>query len=65
MHPENQAGLEDSLLDLHRSVNRLIRVIQEHAETLERGDEVLDKLPMLDFYNDELLRNIDGMRGLD
>jgi hypothetical protein len=62
MTSDNLASLEDSLMDLHHSVNRLIRVMQEHADTLERGDEVLDKLPMLDFYNDELLRNIHNMR---
>ncbi len=62
MTPEKYASLEDSLLDLHQSVNRLIKVIHEHADSLERGDEVLDKLPMLDFYNDELLRNIHNMK---
>jgi hypothetical protein len=62
MSPENLTSLEDSLLDLHRSVNRLIQVMQDHAGTLDRGEDVLDKLPMLDFYNDELLRNIHNMR---
>lgn len=62
MTPQNLASLEESLMDLHHSVDRLIRVIQEHAVGLERGDEVLDKLPMLDFYNDELLRNIQEMK---
>lgn len=57
-----QASLEDSLMDLHNSVHRLIKVIQEHAGSLDRGAEVLDKLPMLDFYNDDLLRNIENMR---
>jgi hypothetical protein len=42
----------------------LIKVIQENASTLERGNEVLNKLPLLDFYNDDLLRNIDNMRNL-
>lgn len=65
MTPEKYASLEDSLLDLHQSVNRLIKVIQEHADSLDRGDEVLDKLPMLDFYNDELLRNIHNMKSGD
>lgn len=59
------ASLEDSLMDLHNSVNRLIRVIQEHAGSLDRGAEVLDKLPMLDFYNDDLLRNIHNMKTRD
>lgn len=62
MSPENLNGLEDSLLDLHHSVNRLIKVMQDHAGNLDCGDAVLDKLPMLDFYNDELLRNIHNMR---
>jgi hypothetical protein len=62
MSSENLAGLEASLMDLHHSVNRLIQVMQEHACTLERGNEVLDKLPLLDFYNGELLRNIHDMR---
>jgi hypothetical protein len=62
MHIEHLAGLEDSLLDLHHSVNKLIKVIQENAATLERGDEVLNKLPLLDFYNDDLLRNLGKMR---
>ena len=65
MTPDNMASLEDSLMDLHNSVNRLIKVMQEHAGSLDRGDEVLDKLPMLDFYNDELLRNIHNMRERD
>jgi len=55
-------GLEDSLMDLHHSVNKLIKVIQDNAGTLDRGAEVLDKLPILDFYNDDLLRNINNMR---
>ena len=62
MSSQNLASLEESLMDLHHSVDRLIRVIQEHAVTLDRGDEVLDKLPMLDFYNGELLRNIRSMK---
>lgn len=62
MSPENLISLEDSLLDLHHSVNRLIKVMQDHASTLACGEDVLDKLPMLDFYNDELLRNIHNMR---
>lgn len=65
MTPDNMANLEDSLMDLHHSVNRLIKVMQEHAGSLDRGDEVLDKLPILDFYNDELLRNIHNMRERD
>lgn len=62
MISDNLAGLEASLMDLHHSVSRLIEVMQEHAGTLDRGDEVLDKLPLLDYYNDELLRNIHDMR---
>ena len=59
---DNLAGLEASLIGLHLSVNKLIKVIQDNAATLDRGDEVLNKLPMLDFYNDDLLRNIEAMR---
>ncbi len=59
---ENLMGLESSLLDLHSSVAKLIRVIQESAASLDRGQDVLDKLPLLDFYNDDLLRNIGNMR---
>lgn len=62
MHTESTIGLEDSLMDLHHSVTKLIKVIQDNAGTLDRGAEVLDKLPMLDFYNDDLLRNIHNMR---
>jgi hypothetical protein len=65
MSPENLVSLEDSLLDLHQSVNRLIKVMQDQAATLTCGEAVLDKLPMLDFYNDELLRNIHNMRERD
>jgi hypothetical protein len=60
--PENLLGLEDSLMDLHISVNKLIKVIHENAATLERRGEIMDKLPLLDFYNDDLLRNINTMR---
>lgn len=63
MHTDSMIGLEDSLMDLHHSVTKLIKVIQDNAATLDRGAEVLDKLPMLDFYNDDLLRNINNMRG--
>ena len=59
---DNLAGLEASLMGLHLSVSKLIKVIQDNAATLDRGDEVLNKLPMLDFYNDDLLRNIEAMR---
>lgn len=62
MPTDSMIGLEDSLIDLHLSVSRLIKVIQDNAGTLDRGAEVLDKLPILDFYNDDLLRNINNMR---
>jgi hypothetical protein len=62
---EHLAGLEESLMDLHISVGKLIKVIQQNAASLDRGQEVLDKLPMLDFYNDDLLRNIQNMRMRD
>jgi hypothetical protein len=63
-HIESPVGLEESLLDLHGSVSRLIKVIQENANGMERSQEILDKLPLLDFYNDDLLRNIQSMRRL-
>jgi len=62
---EELTGLEESLMDLHLSVNKLIKVIQENASTLGKGQEVLNKLPLLDFYNDDLLRNIGNMRRQD
>jgi hypothetical protein len=62
---ENLTGLEESLMDLHLSVNKLIKVIQENAITLERGEEVMNKLPLLDYYNDDLLRNIEKMRNCE
>jgi hypothetical protein len=58
----NLVGLEDSLLELHLSVLKLIKVIQDNSTTLGQGEEILNKLPMLDFYNDDLLRNINIMR---
>ncbi|GEM_PF-1869671 len=59
---ENLVSLEDSLMDLHLSVLKLIKVIQDNAKTLSQGEEILNKLPLLDFYNDDLLRNIEVMR---
>ena len=56
------APLEDSLLALHGSVARLITMIQENAAGMEREREILNKLPLLDFYNDDLLRNISAIR---
>jgi hypothetical protein len=50
-------------MDLHATVERLIRTIHENADSLERGREILDKLPLLDFYNDDLKRNIASLRG--
>ena len=49
-------------MDLHLSVLKLIKVIQDNAKTLSQGEEILNKLPLLDFYNDDLLRNIEVMR---
>jgi hypothetical protein len=56
------SGLEDSLLNLHASVGKLIKVIQDNATILDRKAEILDKLPLLDFYNDDLLRNIESLK---
>lgn len=59
---ESPIGLEASLMDLHASVRRLIQVIQDNAASMERSDEILDKLPLLDFYNDDLLRNLSALK---
>ncbi len=59
---ESPAALEASLVDLHTSVARLIKAIQSNAGSLNRSQEILDKLPLLDFYNDDLLRNIKTIR---
>jgi hypothetical protein len=61
-HSQHVQNLEGSLLDLHASVHKLIKIIQDNAETLDKKNEILNKLPMLDFYNDELLRNIASLR---
>lgn len=59
---ESPAHLEESLLDLHASVAKLIKAIHENAGTMDRSQEIMDKLPLLDFYNDDLLRNITALR---
>lgn len=59
---ESPIELEASLLDLHASVNRLLKAIQSNAGNLARGQEILDKLPLLDFYNDDLMRHIHALR---
>jgi hypothetical protein len=59
---QNMMGLEDSLLDLHSSVRKLIQVIQNNAVIMDRKEEILNKLPLLDFYNDALLRNINSLK---
>lgn len=59
---ECNSSLEASLLDLHASVAKLIQIIQANSATLDRSQEILDKLPLLDFYNDDLLRNIQSLR---
>jgi hypothetical protein len=58
----NIKELEASLVDLHSSVARLIQVIQVNGHRLEDAELILNKLPMLDFYNDDLRRNIDSLR---
>ncbi len=55
-------GLGDSLMQLHLSVSKLIKVIQINSATIDSREEILDKLPLLDFYNDDLLRSINFMR---
>ncbi len=53
---EKLIDLEKTLLGLHTSVANLISVIGKNASRLEGGEEALNKLPILDFYNDDLLR---------
>jgi hypothetical protein len=60
---ESLIGLGDSLMELHVSVVKLIGAIQGMAHALDDNEKILDLLPMLDFYNDDLLRNINKMRG--
>lgn len=50
-------------MELHVSVVKLINAIQGMSHTLEDKDKILNMLPMLDFYNDDLLRNINTIRG--
>ncbi len=61
-HPENREELKESLRSLHHSVNRLILVIRDNAECLDNTEEILNRLPLLDFYNDDLLRNIESLK---
>lgn len=56
--PKQIVELETSLLDLHGSVIRLIQVIKENSQNIDSSEDVLNKLPLLDFYNDDLLNNI-------
>jgi hypothetical protein len=51
--------LTASLTELHASVHRLIQVCQDSAQYIVNSQEMLDKLPLLDFYNDDLQRNIE------
>ncbi len=50
-------------MELHVSVVKLIGAIQGISHTLEEKDKILNMLPLLDFYNDDLLRNINKIRG--
>jgi hypothetical protein len=61
-HTQSISGLEDSLLSLHASVSKLIKVIQDNAPIMDRKEEIMNKLPLLDFYNDDLLRNIHSLK---
>lgn len=54
--------LQASLQELHGSVHRLIQVIQENSAYLADSEAIMDKLPILDFYNDDLKRNIEAIR---
>jgi hypothetical protein len=55
-------ALQDSLQELHGSVDRLIQVIQANAVYLVDSEAIMNKLPILDFYNDDLKRNIEAIR---
>jgi hypothetical protein len=59
MFAENIRQLHSSLEDLHVSVEKLIAAIQDHAKHVDDGEQILNKLPLLDFYNDDLKRNIE------
>lgn len=63
MSTENMASLQDSLMSLHLSVGKLIKVLNENAHNLNQSEVIMNKLPLLDFYNDDLLRNIKEMQG--
>lgn len=60
--PEKIQELATSLTELHVSVSRLIAVLHANAHQLEEAPSIMDKLPMLDFYNDDLKRNIEALR---
>ncbi len=60
--PEQIQELAASLTDLHGSVSKLIAVLQANAHRLEEAPSLMDKLPLLDFYNDDLKRNIEALR---
>ncbi len=55
---EDIAELQNSLLDLHGSVSRLIKAFYDNVESLENREAILDVLPLLDFYNDDLAEQI-------
>ncbi len=63
MEQTNQkVELERSLLNLYVSISRLITVLEENAEVFDNRDEILDRLPLLDFYNDDLLESIRSIK---
>jgi hypothetical protein len=59
---EDITGLEDSVQQLHTAVNHLIWIIQENAAFLPGGRDILDKLPLLDFYNHDLLQQLESLQ---
>jgi len=59
---ENIRELTSSLLGLHASIDKLIKTLQQNAHQLEDSRQIMDKLPLLDFYNDDLQRNIEILK---
>ena len=60
--PEDLTGLEDAVVQLHTAVNHLIWIIHENADFIPQGREILDKLPLLDFYNQDLITQLENLQ---
>ena len=60
--PSQKAELERTLFNLHVSVSKLVHALNDNAGLFDNADEILNKLPMLDFYNDDLLTSIQALK---